>query len=625
MKFARKPLGDSLAKIAVAFELAWRAGPLILPSMVGMAVVAAVAPLAVAWSTKLVLDRLVAGADLATLVWLACCLAVAGILAAVVPQVSRFLSMEMTRGIELVGMDRLFGSVDRFVGLGRFEDPEFHDRLRLARDSGRAAPSDLVQSMIGFGQGLVTGVGFIGSLATLSRPMTAVVLATAIPAIYAERALARRQASMLWGISPAIRREIFYSMLLGEVRAAKEVRIFGVGGYLRQRMLGERSSANVAQRRLDLRKLRIQGALAGLLALVAGAGLVWAVSAARNGSLTVGDVAMFIAAVAGAQGAVSQVVSHYALARQSMLMFDHYLAVVKVGPDLPVTAAPVEPPALHSGIEFRNVWFRYTPDHPWVLRGVDFTIPHARATALVGSNGAGKSTIIKLLCRFYDPTKGTILWDGVDLRSMEPADLRARIGAVFQDFMEYDLTAAENIGLGHTAVMSDRSKLEAAAKLAGVHETLSRLPHSYDTLLSRMFQPASSETPGSRSPDERVQVGVALSTGQWQRLALARALLNEGQDLLILDEPSSGLDAEAEYEIHTMLRERRAGRTSLLISHRLGAIRDADRIIVLDGGEILEEGEHSELMALNGLYARLFTLQAQGYRDDTAVVASSSD
>ncbi|MBO2445930.1 ABC transporter ATP-binding protein [Actinomadura barringtoniae] len=590
--------------------------------MVGMAVVAAVAPLAVAWSTKLVLDRLVAGADLATLVWLACCLAVAGILAAVVPQMSRFLSTEMTRRIELVGMDRLFGSVDRFVGLGRFEDPEFHDRLRLARDSGRAAPSDLVQSMIGFGQGLVTGLGFIGSLATLSRPMTAVVLATAVPAVYAERTLARRQASMLWGISPAIRREIFYSMLLGEVRAAKEVRIFGIGGHLRQRMLAERRSANVAQRRLDLRKLRVQGTLAGLLALVAGAGLVWAITAARGGELTVGDVAMFIAAVAGAQGAVSQVVSHYALARQSMLMFDHYLAVVKVGPDLHVVGAPVEPSALHSGIEFRDVWFRYTPDHPWVLRGVTFTIPHARATALVGSNGAGKSTIIKLLCRFYDPTKGAILWDGVDLRSMEPADLRARIGAVFQDFMEYDLTAAENIGLGHAAVMADRSKLEAAARLAGVHETLARLPHSYDTLLSRMFQPAGSE---GQSSEEDARVGVALSTGQWQRLALARALLDDGQDLLILDEPSSGLDAEAEYEIHTMLRARRAGRTSLLISHRLGAIRDADRILVLGDGEILEEGEHAELMALNGLYARLFTLQAQGYRDDTAVATGSSD
>jgi ATP-binding cassette subfamily B protein len=310
------------------------------------------------------------------------------------------------------------------------------------------------------------------------------------------------------------------------------------------------------------------------------------------------------------------VVSYYAVGRQSLLMFDHFLTVLRAEPDLPVSDSPVSVPPLREGIEFRDVWFRYTPDHPWVLRGVNLTISHGRSVALVGANGAGKSTIVKLLCRFYDPSRGAILWDGVDLRDMDPEQLRARLGAVFQDFMEYDLTAAENIALGDLEAGEDRVRVEAAARLAGVHDTLADLPHGYDTLLSRMFHPTPAEPGADTEPEADPQVGVALSTGQWQRLALARALLRDHRDLLILDEPSSGLDAEAEAELHMALRRRRVGRTSLLISHRLGAIRDADRIAVIKDGRVAEEGPHENLMRLNGHYARLFDLQARGYRDD---------
>jgi ATP-binding cassette subfamily B protein len=216
-----------------------------------------------------------------------------------------------------------------------------------------------------------------------------------------------------------------------------------------------------------------------------------------------------------------------------------------------------------------------------------------------------------------------VLWDGVDLRDMDPAELRRRIGAVFQDYMEYDLTAAENIGLGDVDVLTDadvdeagrRELVRAAAERAGAHPVIADLPRGYDTLLTRMFF----DMPGDADADDGGgdQNGVPLSGGQWQRLALARAYLRGQRDLLILDEPSSGLDAEAEHEIHAGLRTHRRGRTSLLISHRLGTVREAERIAVLDEGRVVETGTHDELIAAGGVYARLFGLQAQGYQART--------
>jgi ATP-binding cassette, subfamily B, bacterial len=300
---------------------------------------------------------------------------------------------------------------------------------------------------------------------------------------------------------------------------------------------------------------------------------------------------------------------------EAMLLFGHYSFVVGAGPDLPepvpVNGSRPSVRPLKKGIELRDVWFRYGDELPWALRGVNLTIPAGRATALVGPNGGGKSTLVKLLCRFYDPTRGAVLWDGVDLRELPVAELRRRIGSVFQDFMAYELSAAENIGIGDLGALDgwehgDGARVVAAARRAGCHETLAALPRGYETMLSRTFDPINHDDPAS---------GVLLSGGQWQRVALARALLRDDADVLILDEPNSGLDAEAEHEVHRRLREHRDGRTSLLISHRLSAVRDADSIVVLSGGTVAEEGSHAALLGHGGLYARLFDLQASGYRD----------
>ncbi|MBX6722702.1 MAG: ABC transporter ATP-binding protein, partial [Dactylosporangium sp.] len=507
--------------------------------------------------------------------------------------------------------ERLYVAVDRLVGLRPFEDPVFLDRLRLAGQAGGSAPSQVVDGALAVARGAVTAGGFLASLVVLSPVMAAVVVAAAAPALLAERALARRRVAMMWAISPAERREFLYAALLASARAAQEVRLFGIGPLLRGRMLAERRTTNDAQRRMDRRELVSQGGLGLLAAVVAGGGLVYAVLMAAAGTLTVGDVAMFVAAVGGVQSALSTLVSTAAQVRQHLLTFDHFLAVTTARPDLPVAARPRPLPPLRVGIELRDVWFRYSDSHPWVLRGVSLVIPSGQDIALVGRNGSGKSTLVKLLCRFYDPTRGSILWDGVDLREVDPAALRDRIGAVFQEFVRYDMTAADNIGLGDVARLDDRSALHRAARQAGVHEVLAGLPRGYDTLLSREFYD---------DPDEQVE-GVTLSGGQWQRVALARGLLRTGRDLLILDEPSSGLDAEAEAEIHRRLRTFRTGGTRLLISHRLGAIRDADRIVVLDDGRVVEQGTHAQLMGRGGSYAQLFRLQAAGYQDGPALAA----
>ncbi|MEV4087806.1 ABC transporter ATP-binding protein [Nonomuraea fuscirosea] len=559
------------------------------------------APVATAWLTKLVIDRLANGEG--GLLPVAAALGVAGLALVVLPHVSEYLNGQLHRGLQRLVYDRLFLAVNADPGLSRFENPSFHDELRLAHEAGQNAPQQIVGSSLAICQGVLTLLGFVVTLTVLSPVMVVIVIAAALPSARVQLALSRRRARTLWGVSSNTRRQLFYGALLTSPDAAKEVRLFRLGDFLRTRMLTELETVNEAERDLDWRTLRSQGLLSLLGAAVAAGGLFWAVLTAASGGLSVGDVSVFVAAVAGVQTALTAIVSRWAGAHNALLMFGHYVGVVQAEPGLPVAARPSALPALRAGIELRDVWFRYDDEHPWVLRGVDLFIPHGQAVALVGLNGAGKSTLVKLLCRLYDPVRGSILWDGVDLREAHPDDLRARIGVVFQDYMTYDLTAAENIMLGDLAGGADPEAVRAAARRAGIHDTLDALPRGYDTLLSRIF---------FGEGDER-QAGVTLSGGQWQRLALARALMRHQRDLLILDEPSSGLDAEAEHAVHQGMRRHRAGRTSVLISHRLGALRDADLIVVLSDGKISERGTHDELMAKGEQYARLFSLQASGY------------
>jgi ATP-binding cassette subfamily B protein len=425
-----------------------------------------------------------------------------------------------------------------------------------------------------------------------------------------ELTLSRRRTALTEDLTPTERRQFFYQGLLVDVRAAKEIRLFGAGPFLHARMLTALRAAVNAENTLDRRTVLLQGGLAVLGGVLTGTALVVTVHAALAGTLSLGDVALFLAAVGGAQMGALMTIREVAVAYGSLTLFRHYLAVVNADDDL--VQGTARPRRLRDGIELRDVWFRYSDDQPWILRGINLHLPAGSAVGLVGVNGAGKSTLVKLLCRFYDPQRGQILWDGVDIRELSCDALRSRIAAVFQDYMCYDLTARENIALGQISALPDDDRIRSAARLAEADEAIRRLPRGYDTMLSRIF-----------FGDDDDQ-GVILSGGQWQRLALARSILREDCDLVILDEPSSGLDPEAEYRVQRTLREQRRGTANLLISHRLNTLRDADQIAVLACGEVVELGTHDELMAAQGEYARLFLMQASGYQDPVGLAADGA-
>lgn len=588
---------------------AWRVGRLLLCAQLLVMVGGALTPVAAAWLTKQIIDGL-AGTSTAPvstvgLVVLATALAGTGVMVAVLSHAGGYLGGEIGRRFVVDCTDRLFTAVTRLPGLRPFENPRFLDRLRLAQE-GTSLGGSLVTEAFATGRALLTVVGFITALLVVSPVVTGIVVLAAAPALLAHLRLSRWRARMLWELSPVERWQALYASLLDSVNASKEIRLFGSGSFLRNRMMEHLRTATAARRRMDRRELSIEALLALLSAVVAGGGLVWAIGAARAGALSPGDITMFITAVAAVQSGLLSLVTSISTVHHGLSLFGHYLAVERAGPDLPVPARPRPLPPLRRGIELRDVWFRYSDDHPWVLRGVNLVIPAGKAVALVGLNGAGKSTLVKLLCRFYDPSEGVILWDGVDLREVSPEALRERISAVFQDPVPYELSAGDNIAIGDVAAYGDLGRVRSAARQVGMDQTLEALPRGYQTLLTRAL---------FASGDDRAEAaGVVLSGGQWQRLAIARAFFRERRDFVIVDEPSAGLDAQAEADLQTQMRRHRAGRTSLLISHRLNTVRDADRLVVLQDGVIAEQGTHPDLIRADGVYARLFHAQAQGYQ-----------
>ncbi|MFC9733807.1 ABC transporter ATP-binding protein [Streptomyces roseolus] len=608
----RQPRADVLGAGRTAAALAWRAGRGTLLLYLAGSVVAGLLPAAAALLVRELFDAITQHRPTDALVRVAVLLVGVSLGIALVPAVTDFLREQHARRVQLRVQDELFEGVNRLPGLRHFEDPAFQDELRLAQEAGSSAPGMLIGSVVGGVQALVTFLGFLITVCVLNPLLGALTVVMALPTFRTQLTAGRRRAAVIRDIVARSRRQMFYASLLTDTDAVKEIRLFGLQDHFKDRARAELAAASEAERRTELRNL-LRGVGPSVLGVaVYGVGLVWVVGAVGAGTLSVGDVSVFLAATAAIQTGVGQLANSGSNAYQALLTFVSYRALRHLAPDLRQLDGPAEEPRpLRSSITFENVWFRYDDSSPWVLRGVDLTLTAGAATALVGLNGAGKSTLVKLLCRLYDPTEGRILWDGTDIRRFTPDEYRRRIGVVFQDYGRYDLTAGENVGLGRLDRAGDSGAVTAAARAAGVHDRLARLPAGYGTLLSRIFVPDAEQ--GGPGPSF---AGQSLSGGEWQRVAVARAFMRADADLLILDEPSAGLDAEAEKEIHDSLRTLRTGATGVVISHRLGAVRDADRIVVLGDGRVVEEGTHTALVERGGRYAELFALQADGYRTD---------
>jgi ATP-binding cassette, subfamily B, bacterial len=313
--------------------------------------------------------------------------------------------------------------------------------------------------------------------------------------------------------------------------------------------------------------------------------------------ISLGDMTLYLAIFRQGQATFQNILYAVSSIYENNLFMSNFFEFLGMTPQLAIAANPkILPATLSSGIEFRDVGFRYPDTDGWVLRGVNLIIRPGEKIALVGHNGAGKTTLIKLLSRLYDPTEGAILLDGIDLREVDPLALRQKIGVIFQDFVRYHLPAKENIGFGQIDAASDLDRIIASARKSGADSIIDSLPDSYDTMLGRWFRD-----------------GHELSLGQWQKIALARAFMREAE-ILVLDEPTASVDAQSEYEIFRQFQELTAGKMAILISHRFSTVRMADRIAVIEGGSISEIGSHAELIDRNGTYARLFSLQAEGYR-----------
>jgi ATP-binding cassette subfamily B protein len=313
--------------------------------------------------------------------------------------------------------------------------------------------------------------------------------------------------------------------------------------------------------------------------------------------LTLGTLTFLAGAFSRSRAYIEKILSSVSEMSEQTLYLKDLFDFFEMQPQISSPADPVPAPRpIREGFRFENVAFAYPGATRTVLHDIDLRIAKGEKIALIGANGAGKTTLVKLLSRLYEPTRGRILLDGVDLRDYAVEDLRREIGVIFQDYMRYDLLVKENIGFGNLDRLTDRSAIETAARKGQAAEMIARLPENYEQVIGRRFDG-----------------GVNLSGGEWQKIALARAYMRDAQ-VLILDEPTATLDARAEYEVFLRFAELTQGRTSVLISHRFSTVRMADRILVLSGGEISEQGSHQELVGAGGLYAELFELQAAGYR-----------
>jgi ATP-binding cassette, subfamily B, bacterial len=482
------------------------------------------------------------------------------------------------------------------LDLAQFEDATFYDKLERARQQtvGRTA---LLSQTLAQLQDFISMLFLAIGLAAFNPWLILLVIVAVIPSFLGELYFNSESYSLMYGWTPQRRELDYYRFIGASDDTAKEIKIFGLSPFLIDRYKNLSDKYYRENRKLSIRRA---GWGSGLLALgTAGyyAAYVFIILQTISGSISLGSLTFLAGSFRQLRGSLEAVLGRFTSISQGALylrdLFDFF--AIQPGILSPVVSRPFPHP-IRTGFVFENVGFRYHNSEKWANRNLSFTLRAGEKLALVGENGAGKTTLVKLLARLYDPDEGRILLDGYDLKEYNLDDLRRNTGVIFQDYLRFQFTAGTNIAIGKINEKENQPLIEHAAGQSLANLVIENLPQQYEQMLGRRFNG-----------------GSELSGGEWQKIALARAYMREAQ-LLILDEPTAALDARAEYEVFQRFSELTQGKTAVLISHRFSTVRMADRILVLDKGQMREMGSHEELMATGGKYAELFNLQAKGYQ-----------
>ena len=602
---------SALRNLPPFLKLIWRTSPGLTAGDLLLRLVRALLPVVTLYVGKLIIDEVISlvrteGAPESLRAWLASGLldrlgwllaaelglaVLSDVLGRIVSLFDTLLSEKFTNATSVRLMEHA-----ATLDLEDFEDSEIQDRLERARRQtmGRAT---LMSQLFGQAQDVVTIVSFAAGLVVYAPWLIALLILALVPAFLGEAHFNAQSYSLNYARTPQ-RRELDYVRQTGaSVETAKEVKIFGLNAFLIDRYRELADAIYQENRRLAARRAGWGGLLTALGTL--GYYLAYAFIAWRTlrGEFSIGDLTFLSGSFRRLRNLLEGLLIGFSQVAGQALYLDDLFSFFEIAPEIvsPPDPRPFPVP-IRQGFTFEDVGFRYPGAERWAVRHLSFTLHAGEVLALVGENGAGKTTLVKLLARLYDPDEGRILLDGHDLREYDVNELRANIGVIFQDFVRYHLTAAENIAVGRIEARDDRSRIADAAERSLADEVIEKLPLGYDQVIGKRFR-----------------TGVELSGGEWQKIAIARAYMRDAQ-LLILDEPTAALDARAEFEVFQRFKELSEGKTAVLISHRFSSVRMADRILVLAEGQVEAMGTHEELLAQGGRYAELFELQATGYR-----------
>ncbi|MFI5348564.1 MAG: ABC transporter ATP-binding protein [Elusimicrobiota bacterium] len=594
----------ALANVPRAFKLLWEAAPGGTVGLSAITAIDAAYPAAQAWAAKMILDGVVASIKLGR--------TPADGVRAVAPYLLLEFALVIAKDVTSRGRQLVHNLIDLRLGFlvtGRvvrkaltlemrwFEDPEFYDKLQNARRQSEYRAMAIVDEGFFAIQNALSLVSFMAILLVFNPWIALVLCAAALPTFIVQTRYSRDNFRLQTWRAPETREMNYIEQLLTMDDAVEEVKLFELGETLLKEH-GETFWKTFREDAALARERTLYSLLWGTLSTVAYYGAwIWVIRLAVSGALTLGGMTFYIALFSQSQGVFQGLLGNVGSLFENGLflknLFD-FLDLPGLAPRPRVGARPVEDRS--RGVEFDHVWFRYPKSDKWILEDFSLTIKPGEKLALVGENGAGKTTLIKLLTRLYDPERGAVRLNGVDLRDFEPEEIHRRVGAIFQNYVRYQRTLGENVGFGAIEKAHDVPAVEAAGRKSGADEVAAGLAKGYSSRLGRWF-------------DE----GHDLSGGQWQKVALGRAFMRDGE-VLILDEPTSSLDASAEAAVFERLKSLAEGKTALLVSHRFSTVRMADRIVVLKAGRIEELGSHDELVARGGTYAKLFELQARGYR-----------